>query len=111
MSEDLSQEGESVLVLMAPAARRDDIVDALMAHPAISGFSSSHSAGFSRVHSHLNLRERVQGYGDYERFEVICSHSARESLLRELAAMAGRDHLRYWVLPLLETGVVGTVQD
>jgi hypothetical protein len=96
----------SVLVLITPARRRDDVVDALMSCAAISGFTMSDCAGFSREHSHLNLRERVQGYGDYERFEILCCASARAELLPQLAEAAGRDHFRYWLYPLLEQGVL-----
>ena len=97
-----------LLVFVAPARRRDDIVDVLLGFEAISGFSVTDAAGFSRAHSQFNLRERVQGYGDYERFEVLCDAPTRRALLTLLDAVAGRDHLRYWVLPVLEEGGVGT---
>lgn len=100
-------EQQSLLVLIAPARRRDDIVDALMGNGAISGFSVGHSAGFSREHGHLDRRERVQGHGDFARFEILCSAGARRSLLDDLAAVAGRDALRYWVLPLIDAGTIG----
>lgn len=98
---------DSLLVLMAPARRRDDIVDVLMLLESISGFSVTDAAGFSRAHSQFNQREQVQGFGDYERFEVLCDASSQKALIQALGEMVGRDHFRYWVLPVLEQGLIG----
>lgn len=97
----------SLFVLMAPARRRDDIVDALMTLESISGFSVSPAAGFSRAHSQLDQRERVQGFGNYERFEVLCDSAGQDAVLVALQAMVGRDRFRYWVLPVLGEGALG----
>jgi len=95
---------DALLVLLVPCPRRDDVVDALLSMEAVSGFSVTDAAGFSRAHSQLNRRELVQGYGDYERFEVLCDEETREHLLQVLEDMAGRDRFRYWVMPVLEEG-------
>jgi hypothetical protein len=97
----------SVLVFFAPARRRDDIVDALMGLDAVSGFSFSDGGGFSRQHSHLNQQEQVQGFGDYERFEVLCDDETVRKILSQLASIAGRDHIRYWVTPVSTQGQIG----
>ncbi|WP_439101402.1 DUF3240 family protein [Congregibacter sp.] len=99
--------GDALLVLLVPQPRRDDVVDALMSMEAVSGFSVTDAAGFSRAHSQLNRRELVQGYGDYERFEVLCDEETRRDLFQALKDVAGRDHFRYWVMPVLEDGTVG----
>ncbi len=96
-----------LLVLMAPARRRDDIVDVLMMLESISGFSVTEAAGFSRTHSQFNQRERVQGFGDYERFEILCDARGQKALIQALREVAGRDHFRYWVLPVIEEGEIG----
>jgi hypothetical protein len=95
------------LIIMVPLHRRDDIVDALMGCEALGGFTLSRAGGFSREHVQLDLRERVQGYRDVGRFEVLCTPDVRADLLVQLAAVAGNDHFRYWVLPLLEEGSLG----
>jgi hypothetical protein len=97
----------SVLVFFAPARRRDDIVDTLMGLDAVSGFSFSDCGGFSRQHSHLNLQEQVQGFGDYERFEVLCDDDTVREILSRLASIAGRDHIRYWVTTASAQGRIG----
>ena len=95
------------LVIMVPRQRRDDVVDALMGCEQLGGFTLSLAGGFSREHAQLDLRERVQGYRDVERFEVLCTPEVRSELLERLAAVAGMDRFRYWVLPLLEQGGLG----
>lgn len=96
----------SQLTFIAPARRRDEVVDTLMAVNEISGFTFSDCGGFSRAHSHFNLREQVQGYGDFERFEVLCNDPARQVLLARLRALAGADSFHYWVTPVVEEGTL-----
>ncbi|MFT4768292.1 MAG: hypothetical protein ACI8RN_001426 [Glaciecola sp.] len=50
---------DALLVLMAPASRRDDIVDVLMTLESISGFSLTEAADFSRAHSQFNQRPKL----------------------------------------------------
>lgn len=95
-----------LLVLVCPVRRRDDVVDALMAYPAISGFTMSHCGGFSREHSRLSLREQVQGFGDFERFEVAAKPETIKELKHHLAITAGRDDFHYWIYPILEQGAL-----
>jgi hypothetical protein len=93
-----------ILVLLVPAARRDEVVDVLMACEALEGFTRLRADGFSREHSRFSLREAVQGYEDQERFEVVCPPSLIDDLLARIAVIAGRDHIFYWVQPVLRQG-------
>ncbi len=93
-----------LLMLVCPARRRDDVVDALMACPAISGFTMSQCGGFSRDHNRLSLREQVQGFGNFERFEVVASPATIVDVKQQLAVTAGRDDFHYWIYPILEQG-------
>jgi hypothetical protein len=97
----------ALLVVIVPEHRRDELVDLLMAAPGVDGFTRSSAAGFSRQHSHFNLRESVQGYTDQERFEIACDADQLDSLLGALGVRAGRDRFFYWVAPLLREGSVG----
>ncbi|MEE4276962.1 MAG: DUF3240 family protein [Halieaceae bacterium] len=96
-----------ILVLLVPAARRDEVVDLLMACDHIEGFTRLRAAGFSREHSRFSLREAVQGYEDQERFEVVCPPPVIDELLDSINAIAGRDHFFYWVQPVLRQGRLG----
>ncbi len=68
-----------LLIVLAPAGRRDDLVDALMGNDHVSGFTLSPALGYSREHSHFSLGEQVAGYRDYSRFEVLFEADEQES--------------------------------
>ena len=93
-----------LLVVLAPADRRDDLVDALMGNDHISGFTLSPALGYSREHSHFSLGEQVAGYRDYSRFEVLLEASQQEQVLDTLRRASGNERLRYWIMPVPETG-------
>ena len=93
-----------LLVLLAPADRRDDLVDALMGNDHISGFTLSPALGYSREHSDFSLGEQVAGYRDYSRFEVLFEAREQELLLETLSRASGNERLRYWIMPVPETG-------
>lgn len=96
-----------LLVLIAPANRRDELVDTLMACENVAGFTRSPAAGFSRHHSHFSLRESVQGYVDQERFEVVCDKEVVDDLLKRFECLAGRDQFYFWSTPLSREGTLG----
>lgn len=93
-----------LLVLLAPAERRDDLVDALMENENISGFTLLPALGFSREHSHFSPSEQVAGYRDFSRFEVLIEDQQQESVLRILERVCANEQLRYWITPVLQTG-------
>ncbi|MEE4173733.1 MAG: DUF3240 family protein [Xanthomonadales bacterium] len=93
-----------LLVLLAPAGRRDDLVDALMGNDHISGFTLTPALGYSREHSGFSLGEQVAGYRDYSRFEVLFEATEKTRLLETLRRASGNERLRYWIMPVPETG-------
>ena len=99
-----------LLVVLVPAARRDEVVYLLMACEHIEGFTRQRAAGFSREHSRFSLREAVQGYEDQERFEVVCAPAVMDGVLSSLDAIAGHDRFFYWVQPVLRQGRLGAAR-
>lgn len=95
-----------LLVLIVPLARSDEVVDFLIGRDQLSGFTRSAAAGFSREHSGLSVREAVLGYSEQARFEVLGQAALLDALVHDLSAIVGRDHFRYWRLPLTSTGVI-----
>lgn len=93
-----------LLVLLAPAERRDGLVDALMESAEISGFTLTPALGFSREHSDFSLREQVAGYRDYSRFEILLEADQQERVLEALREAAGNERLRYWITAVPQTG-------
>ncbi|MCB1854499.1 MAG: DUF3240 family protein [Pseudomonadales bacterium] len=93
-----------LLLLMVPTELRDDVVDALMACEFISGFNMTGIAGYSKEHSQYDLREQVEGYREFFKFEVMHPAARQAALmdaLRPACAVAG---VRYWIVPLREQG-------
>lgn len=99
---------QQLLVLVVADELRDDIIDVLMARPAISGFNLSPIAGYSREHSRFNLREQVEGHRKMSRFEVLHDRQQEEELLSSLQAVCAESHARYWILPLAASGQLGS---
>lgn len=93
-----------LLVLLAPADRRDDLVDALMDDEDVSGFTLTPALGYSRDHGAFSPGEQVAGYRDYVRFEVLLDPRRQAHVLDLLERAGGSERLRYWLTPIPETG-------
>lgn len=98
------KQNELVLVAIVPEDLKDKIVDTLMGETCVSGFSLSQIQGFSKAHSHYNIREQVEGYRDFFRFEILHHASNSERLCYSLNKASNDKRIRYWILPLIETG-------
>lgn len=99
-------QNELILIAIVPQALKDSVVDALMEQTSLSGFSLSKIQGFSQVHSHYNVAEQVSGYRDFYRFEITHESQQSSSLIELLALRSEAKSIRYWVLPIIESGVV-----
>ncbi len=93
-----------LLIMMVPEDLRDDVVDALMGGAEISGFNMTTMAGYSKEHSQYDLREQVEGYRQYFKFEVMHPRSQQADLLDLLRPVCTPAHLRYWIVPVLAQG-------
>ena len=99
--------GLQILVLVIADSRRDDVVDALMSLDLISGFTMTPAMGFSAQHSQFSVREQVEGYRTFARFEILLDATTLEPVLETLADAAGSESSRYWVA---EAPVSGDLQ-
>jgi hypothetical protein len=93
-----------LLVLLAPAERRDDLVDVLMELAVTSGFTLTPALGYSREHSHFSLREQVAGYRDIDRFEILTARADLPDVLTAVSAACGNERLRYWIADITRSG-------
>jgi hypothetical protein len=93
-----------LLIVMAPADLRDELVDTLMECDFVSGFNMTTTAGFSSEHSQFDLREQVEGYREVFKFEILHGREQQQPLLEALRRASASGHLRYWVIPLREQG-------
>ena len=95
---------QCILAVVVPMELRDDVVDALISCEQVSGFSLVDIAGYSREHAHFSLREQVEGFREFARFEVIHSAEWQASLLAALAPVCTPAGCRYTITPVLEGG-------
>lgn len=92
------------LIVIVPTGLKDAMVDRLISLECISGFNMDRIAGFSREHSRFNVREQVQGYRRFIRFEVICDHCHLDELLAALQPICEVVEARYWITSVSEQG-------
>ena len=102
---------QQLLTIIIPVSMKATLVDVLMAYESISGFTMTKVAGFSRQHSQYSIQEQVVGYKDFYRIEVVLSAAEVQPLLGHLCQFKDRYPLRYWLLPLSDTGVIDSDSD
>lgn len=93
-----------LLIMMVPGELRDDVVDSLSGCEGISGFNMTTMAGFSKEHSQYDLREQVEGYRKFFKFEVMHARPQQAALLAALRPVCSSANIRYWIVPVLEHG-------
>ena len=93
-----------LLIVMVPVELRDDVVDCLMACDHVSGFNMTSMAGYSKEHSQYDLREQVEGYREFFKFEVMHPGELQMDLLDALRPVCAAGHSRYWIVPVLAQG-------
>ena len=93
-----------LLIMMVPGEIRDDVIDSLSGCAEISGFNMTTMAGFSREHSQYDLREQVEGYRKFFKFEVMHAHTQQATLLAALRPACSSANIRFWIVPVLEQG-------
>ncbi|QSX33815.1 DUF3240 family protein [Shewanella avicenniae] len=98
---------KQLLVLISQHNIKDDIVDCLMSQDYLSGFSLINICGFSHEHSQYNLKEQVEGYREFFKFEVMHPQQRQEELLAAIAAVCQHNPCRYWIVPIATNGVLG----
>ncbi len=92
------------LILIAPNEIKEDIVDQLIGLSQLSGFSLSEINGYSREHSHFDIREQVEGYRKFQRFEMFLDSDETAAVLMSLKPVCASAAVRYWILPVSTAG-------
>ena len=94
-----------ILMAVVPELLKDDVVDVLMGLEMISGFSLFDIQGFSKEHSQYSIREQVEGYRGFYRFEIVHSESYTSVVLDELKRVS-QGQIRYWLVPIIQQGII-----
>jgi hypothetical protein len=95
---------EQVLMAIIAEDIKDDLIDALIQLPEISGFNLQSIDGYSREHGQYDLREQVAGFRRLCRIEVIHSKQQEAKLLDALSTIASASPTRYWIMPIQASG-------
>lgn len=98
------QNEQLLLTLIVPVELKDEIVDTLISHEQVSGFSLGKIEGYSRNHSHFNISEQVEGHRAYYRFEIVIEQSQLDNVKSMLKKACTNSNIHYWLMPLLDSG-------
>jgi len=95
------------LTLIAWRQFRQELFDYLTAQSdLVSGFTASDAAGHGATVRLRTPAERVKGHADQILVRIIIHKADAERLLARLKRAFGGSQLVYWIMPLVEFGLV-----
>lgn len=104
---DLSTQSDpstTLLTLVVAPEQAEAMIDWLLDHPAVQGFSSQDGSGHGSDPRRLNVEEQVAGRRPRLFFTLLVVASAAPDLLAQLHTdFAGRE-VHYWLTPVLASG-------
>lgn len=93
---------KTMLILSASPALEEDMVDFLLEHPAVEGFTSIAAYGHGSAIA-MSVTEQVAGRRKRVQFEVILEEHEVDSVTSQLADQVGQD-IVYWQVPVSGLG-------
>lgn len=97
-----------LLVLSAPPALEEALIDWLLEHGEGAGFTSHPVSGHSSRHGHLSLAEQVSGRQRRVQFQVHAEAGRIQAILQGLRRDFTGSDVHYWVAPLVMSGHLKT---
>lgn len=99
--------GQEYLVSVnVPPILEEAVVDCLLAIDAVDSFSSQVVYAHSSEHNALSLAEQVAGRQKQVRFQMYVPEQQLSVLLQQLREHFSGSGMRYWVVPVLESGTI-----
>lgn len=89
---------KTMLILSVPPAQEEDMVDYLLEHPSVEGFTSLSANGHGNA-STMTVSEQVTGRRKRVQFQVILEDTDVPAVTAELSARVGQD-IVYWQVPV-----------
>ncbi len=93
---------KTMLILNASPALEEDLVDYLLEHPDIEGFTTFAAHGHGST-SNLSVTEQVTGRRKRIQFQILMNSNVVDALTGELGSRIGRD-IVYWQVPVSGLG-------
>lgn len=97
---------EFLITLNVPPSIEESIVDCLLTFEAEHGFSSFPVSAHDHKNEGLSLAEQVTGRQRKIRFQMSIAEGDLAALLERLKADFSGAGIHYWVLPVIDKGVV-----
>jgi hypothetical protein len=97
-------DSQGILVLIAPTAIEEDMVDFLLGREHPQGFSSQRISGHSSIHEGLSTLEQVTGRQQHVRFEIQIAREDADEILQRLQESFKGVGIHYWFVPVINFG-------
>lgn len=103
-----NESAEVLIILNIPPALEDAVVDWLLSRVGGTGFTSVSASGHSTSHDDLSVAEQVSGRQQRQQFQIQIQADVVAGFLSDARDTLGGADIRYWVLPVIQTGRLGT---
>ncbi len=97
---------EYLVTLNVPPGLEEAVVDCLLTLESEHGFSSFPVNSHDHKNEGLSLAEQVSGRQKKIRFQMYVPEQGLAALLAQLRAEFSGSGIKYWVLPVIENGVI-----
>ena len=97
---------EYLVTLNAPTSLEEAIVDCLLTFESEHGFSSFPVYAHDHRNEGLSLAEQVSGRQKRLRFQMYVEEAVLSALLERLRQEFSGAGIRYWVLPVVDNGII-----
>jgi hypothetical protein len=97
---------EYLVTLNVPPSLEEVVVDCLLMLESEHGFSSFPVSAHDHRHEGLSLSEQVTGRQQKIRFQMYLPEQGLTGLLTQLRQNFSGSGIHYWVLPVLERGII-----
>ena len=101
--------GAVLVVLNVAPELEGAVVDWLLERVGRTGFTSFPVSGHSTSHEHLTVAEQVSGRQHRLQFQVQIGADVLEKFLNDASDTLGGTGIRYWVLPVTQSGHLGDI--
>ncbi|MFI3186550.1 MAG: DUF3240 family protein [Methylococcaceae bacterium] len=95
-----------LVTLNVPVSLEEAVVDCLLMVESEHGFSSFPVSSHDHKNEGLSLAEQVSGRQKRIRFQMYVPQQGLPILLEQLRADFSGSGIKYWVLPVIENGVI-----
>jgi len=92
------------LNLVFPPSLEDAVTEALLAGPALPGFTLFHAEGHTSDFSRASASERVRGRVERRVLWVVIEYARLDEVLSVLHARVASTEVRWWAEPVIASG-------